>query len=121
MSEYIAIVYCYRIVIYCILKQITCEEPVNEFLKRVPTCKTEEAFKILLTDIGNYLLTRINQPISPETIIQASINSSIKTKKLIEDDRELEYNMTRDNYYDLEKERFPYVVEEADKLGWKAK
>ena len=109
----------YKKVINAILKPIPVDDNVIEFNIKLDKCKTEEDFINLLTDIGNYLLTRTNQPISNETIIQASVNGTTILKGLNEEEREIEYQRTRKEFYDREEKQFPYMVDEANNLGWK--
>ena len=111
----------YKKVVQSILKPISCDNKAIDFYIRLEKCKNEEDFINLLTDMGNYLLTRINQPISYETIIQASVNGSAILKGLDEKGREEEYQKTRKELYAREEKQFPYLIDEANKLGWKSR
>ena len=121
MTNKVLLLEAYKKVVKAILKPISCDNRAIDFYMRTEKCKNEEDFVNLLTDMGNYLLTRINQPISYETIIQASVNGSTILKELNEQQREEEYQKTRKELYDREEKQFPYLVDEANKLGWKSR
>ena len=121
MTNKVLLLEAYKKVVKAILKPISCDNRAIDFYMRTEKCKNEEDFVNLLTDMGNYLLTRINQPISYETIIQASVNGSTILKGLNEQQREEEYQKTRKELYDREEKQFPYLVDEANKLGWKSR
>ncbi len=111
----------YNDTIKAILKPIACDIKTEEYYKMLDNCKKEEDDINLLTEIGNYLLTRINQPISSETIIRASVNATSLIKGLSLEEREQEYERTRKDFYDRELTQFPYKVEDPDELGWKTR
>lgn len=121
MISKVRIVMAYQKTIEALLSTITCELEVNKFYKELYECKTEKDFTNLLTNIGHYLLTRVNQPVSSETVIMASVNATAIIKGLSEEEKQAEYERTRKNLYDRELIQFPYQVEEPDALGWKTK
>lgn len=111
----------YKRTVEAILKPLTCELKIEEFYRTLEGCRTEEDYTNLLTEIGNYLLTRINQPVSNETLIQASVNSTSIIKGLSEEETKEEYERTRKQFYDRELIQFPYEVENPNNLGWKSR
>ena len=49
------------------------DEKTKTYYHELQNCQTENDYINLLTEIGHYLVTRINQPIQDETILQASL------------------------------------------------
>ena len=121
MTEKVRVFKAYKNTINAILKPITCETRVEDFYKKLNECKTEEAYVKLLNEIGNYLLTRINQPVANETIIQASVNATSIIKGLSDKEKEEEYERTRKHFYNRELIQFPYQVDDPNNLAWKTK
>ena len=121
VTNKVIILTAYKNVIENILRPLSCEKALKEYDERAGNCKTFDDFNELITDLGNYLLSRVNQPISNETLIQASVNGTTVIKGLNEQQRQEEYERTRKNLYDRELISFPYQVEDASELGWKSR
>lgn len=121
VMERITVLFAYKKMIEAILQAISSIPNYYQFLKELDNCTKEEDYTSLLSDIGNYLVTRINQPVSNETIIQASVNASSKLRKLNDEEKEKEYEQTRKEFYERELNQFPYMVEDANNLGWKSR
>jgi len=102
-----------------ILVAIESDPRISEFKKKLKNCKVENDYTNLLTELGYYLLTRINQPISNETIIRASVNAEAKIKGLSEEEKEKLYSETRKQFYDVELKTFPYQIDLASTHEWK--
>ena len=116
--EKYVIIHTYKEVIESVLEQVKCDDGTKKFNKKLSTCQNEKDYINLLTNIGHYLLTRVNQPISNETIIQASVNGTSKLKGLTPEEKEIEYNNTRKQFYDDELVHFPYSVDKIDNNRW---
>ena len=98
----------YSIVIKNILSMIECDKETKKFYKLCKKCKTEEDYSNLLTILGHYLVTRINKPISSETIIKASMTGEKAIKGLSDEEVEKRYQKTKEDYDRLELEKFRF-------------
>ena len=99
----------YSLVIKNILNVIECDKETRKYEKLRKKCKTEEDYSNLLTILGHYLLTRINKPISGDTIVRASINGEKVIKGLSNEEVNKRYQQTKEDYDKVELEKFPFV------------
>ncbi len=65
----------YESVIEDILDTIKCDPKSNYFVDLLEKCEDEADYIILLTELGNYLLTRVNQKVDEDIIIKASLEA----------------------------------------------
>ena len=99
------LLYSYNDVIKRVLNTIICDPKYNYFNNKRESCKTEKDYENLLTELGNYLLTRINKKVDDEVIIKASIY----TDKVL--GKESNIDDLRKSYYELDKLSFPYEID----------
>ncbi len=121
MTEKYVLLYTYEEIIKSILKEVKCDSGTKEFNVELDSCKNEQDYINLLTKIGNYLLTRVNQEVSDETIIEASVNGTAKIKGLNEEERKKEYESTKRQFDIDEQKNFPYITESVDNHIWTRK
>ena len=103
----------YRNVISKVLDTIKCDTKTFEFMNKCKECKEEEDFIELLTELGNYLLTRINQKVDSETVIKASLLTDKELGKMGDDPVKYEEDV-RNNYQELDLMTFPYEMDGVD-------
>jgi len=100
----------YKDVCNSIINSIITEECYEEFINLLKDCKVENDYINLLTKLGNYLLTRTNNYIKDEIILEASMESIRKTKGYEESKlREIE-EMTKKQYKLSDEYNFPYQI-----------
>ena len=95
-----------------IIKNLECDKKIKYFKTLLNQCKNEIDFENFFTELGHYLLTRINNPIKKEIILKA--NDKVK--------KELNKDKIAQNEYD-ERDRFlfPYEVPNDNNHYLKAK
>lgn len=96
----------YKNVITRILENLECDPEINKFLTTLNDCKEEKDYINLLTNLGNYLLKRINKPIDDKIILSAAHEYPSQ----INDSRYLESK----DYFQREDRMFPYIATSQD-------
>lgn len=91
-----------------ILKTINCDPKYYYFMKKLSACKTEEHFIHFYTELGHYLLTRINKKFNSKKILDAN-------QKVIEtlNDNVVETTSkddTEEYFYKRDIKQFPYSI-----------
>ena len=98
-----------------ILDGVRCDPKYSNYSYALSQCKDEESYVYFLTSLGHYLLTRINQPIAYQTIINACMVAD-KTIKGIDDDYE---EMERE-FLEREDKYFPYELGDLESHNLKS-
>ena len=88
-----------------VLSVIDCDPMYDYFNSKLSLCQKVEDYEELLTELGNYLLTRINKKIDDYKII----NAVLYTDDMLGNENDEEEII--DNYYTLEFMKFPYRVD----------
>ena len=96
----------YASVLSSILDTISSDPKYKYFYDMLDKCKEEKDYINLITELGNYLLTRINKKIDNKTLFTAIINS--KVIDVGYDEKTIQFFL---NYYMLDKYFFPYRVD----------
>lgn len=91
-----------------IMNSIDCDLKYYYFRSLRINCKTEIDYKNLLTELGHYLLTRINQKVDDEIILKAALYAD----RVLEKDNDEDF--VRRYYYERDKEIFPYEVDKEN-------
>ena len=95
-----------------IIKAIQCDPKYQEFKIILSNCKLEEDYTNFLSQIGNYLLTRINKNISSEVILEAATESFQKLNN--PSDSKKYYDETKNEYLERDLKTFPYEIPENE-------
>lgn len=90
-----------------IFKTLKCDPNYQTFLNNLNECKIEQDYINFYTKLGNYLITRINNPINEESLFQINKELLIKLQKENIDSIDKE---TRNDYYELDNTQFPYEI-----------
>ena len=110
----------YLFVCQKIIDSFRCDPKHYEFLEKLKSCKNEKNCDELLTEIRDYLLTRINKPVSEEVIFQASMESMKKVHQYSREEINELYETTKNDFYNRQRAYFPYEFGKND-LDLKAK
>ena len=102
----------YEMVCGKIIKAIQCDPKYQEFKIILSNCKSEEDYTNFLSQIGNYLLTRINKDISSEVILEAATASFQKLNN--PSDSKKYYDETKNEYLERDLKTFPYEIPENE-------
>lgn len=102
----------YEMVCGKIIKAIQCDPKYQEFKIILSNCKSEEDYTNFLSQIGNYLLTRINKNISSEVILEAATASFQKLNN--PSDSKKYYDETKNEYLERDLKTFPYEIPENE-------
>ena len=94
----------YENVLLKIIYSISSDPKYNYFNDRFMTCETEDDYINLLSDLGNYLLTRVNKKVDDAVLFEALYNIGL----IREDENDEE---VINDYYDLDLYFFPYRVD----------
>ena len=86
-----------------ILKTIECDDKIRYFKSLLNECECEKDYENLFTELGHYLLIRINKPIDKEIIMQA--NDEVRRK--IDGINE---NTARMDFSEIDLKVFPYQI-----------
>ena len=102
----------YKYVTTSIIDSFKFDEKTKTYYHELQNCQTENDYINLLTEIGHYLVTRINQPIQDETILQASLtctqvlnNLDENTLNTLKKEQEISHKKREESY-------FPYILPE---------
>ena len=102
----------YKYVTNSIIDSFKFDEKTKTYYHELQNCQTENDYINLLTEIGHYLVTRINQPIQDETILQASLtctqvlnNLDENTLNTLKKEQEISHKKREESY-------FPYILPE---------
>ena len=95
-----------------LLSGIKCDKKYKYFLNLLKECKKEDDYINFYTELGVYLLTRINKPYKQELIFNAY--KEILIKKGISNANMLT-NLAIDNYYEKDTKQFPYEISSDSK------
>ena len=89
-----------------ILQTIKCDLKYQEFFNKLRSCHNEEDYLNFYTELGHYLLTRINKPIIDRYLFKASIEVVNKLN--------LKNNLSKDKieYHKRDVIQFPYKIPE---------
>ena len=98
-----AIIFAMRITTNYLLNGIACDKRIKYFIETLEHCVNQKDFENLLTELGNYLLKRINNPVDKETMFKAHDNVR---KELYKEDT----NTARKDYEERDLFNFPYEV-----------
>ena len=90
-----------------LFKTLKCDPNYQTFLNNLNECKNEQDYINFYTNLGNYLIKRINNPINEETLFQINKELLIKLQKENIDSIDKE---TRNDYYELDNIQFPYEI-----------
>ena len=101
--------YSYAIVLTKVIFSINCDPMFEYFNNKRESCKEIKDFEDLLTELGNYLLTRIKQKIDDEKLIDAVLY----TDDVLGNENDEEELI--DKYYTLDFISFPYRVDKRRK------
>ena len=96
-----------------ILDTINCDPEYANFYNKMKLCKEENDYLDYLTELGNYLLTRINKKVDDETILKASLLTDKELGKAGDNPEKHEEN-TRKLYHEIDVLSFPYEMESVD-------
>lgn len=106
------LLYAYQDVTSYIIDSFKCDPKSQKFYQALKNCQEENDYINLLTEIGHYLLTRINQPIKDEIILQANLtgikvlnNLDENTLNTLKNEQEISHKKREESY-------FPYILPE---------
>ena len=85
---------------------LKCDISYQVFYDMYSFGKNENDFYILLTEIGHYLLSRVNNPVNEEVII----NAALESMELLFNKEETK-NKIMKKYYEKEKKVYPYMFD----------
>ena len=91
---------------YRIINMLKCDISYQVFYDMYSFGKNENDFYILLTEIGHYLLSRVNNPVNEEVII----NAALESMELLFNKEETK-NKIMKKYYEKEKKVYPYMFD----------
>ena len=102
----------YKYVTGSIIDSFKFDTNTKTYYHELQNCQTENDYINLLTEIGHYLVTRINQPIQDETILQANLtcmqvlnNLDENTLNNLKNEQEISHKKREESY-------FPYILPE---------
>lgn len=106
------LLYSYKDVTTSVIDSFNCDPKSQEYYKKLKNCQEENDYINLLTEIGHYLVTRINKPIQDETILQANLtgikvlnNLDENTLNNLKNEQEISHEKREELY-------FPYILPE---------
>lgn len=106
------LLYAYKDITISVIDSFECDPNSQKFYQVLKNCQEENDYINLLTKIGHYLLTRINQPIKNETILQANLtcmqvlnNLDENTLNNLKNEQEISHEKREELY-------FPYILPE---------
>ena len=91
-----------------ILNTIICDPKYDYFIKKISTCHVEKDFIDFYTELGHYLLNRINHKIDEKSIFKA--NKEVLQTLYKDSDIEKIDKETQDDYYKRLPLEFPYTI-----------
>lgn len=95
----------YKRLITSILNNISCDPKYYYFINKLSDCHEQNDYDNLLTELGKYLLTRINIKVNDEVILNAAISANkIVGRNYNEED-------IRNYYYEKNIDAFPYEID----------
>ena len=106
------LLYTYKDITTSVIDSFECDPNSQKFYQALKNCQEENDYINLLTKIGHYLVTRINQPIQDETILQANLtgikvlnNLDENTLNNLKNEQEISHEKREELY-------FPYILPE---------
>ena len=102
----------YKDIATYILNTIKCDPKYHYFMKKLSTCNVEGDYIDFYTELGHYLLTRINQKYDEKAIFQANkeiLMTLYKKDKKVKDIEGID-KTTKDDFYDRNDKFFPYKI-----------
>ena len=108
-----ALLLAFKCVAQSILKTISCDDKINYFIELLKKCSNQEQYEYFYSELGNYLLKRINNPINSDIILKA--NHAVN--------KELSYYnpLSLSSFMERDKEFFPYQIPETEDHNLSAK
>ena len=86
-----------------LLNSIRCDIRIKYFNDLLDNCKSQKDYENFFTELGQYLLLRINKPLEKETIMEANDVVQLKINNK-------EINTAREDYDEKDLRSFPYEV-----------
>lgn len=106
------LLYSYKDVTTSVIDSFNCDPKSQEYYKKLKNCQEENDYINLLTEIGHYLVTRINQPIKDEIILQANLTGIKVLNNLDENALNNLKNEQEISHEKREELYFPYILPE---------
>ncbi len=104
----------YKDIATAIIDNIECDERIIYFKDLLKNCHDEDDYTNFFTELGHYLLIRINKPIDSELIMQAN---DVVRKKI----NNLDVNNAREDSDERELRQFPYQIPDDESHEIKAR
>ena len=108
-----ALLLAFKCVAQSILKTISCDDKLYYFIELLKKCSNQEQYEYFYSELGNYLLKRINNPINSDIILKA--NHAVN--------KELSYYnpLSLSSFMERDKEFFPYQIPKTEDHNLSAK
>lgn len=109
----------YKAIAERILSTISCDPKFNYFMKKLSTCNVEKNYIDFYTELGHYLLTRINKKFNENVFFEAN-KEILKNLDLTHDEmkkvNEINKNIEED-FYKRDIKHFPYEIPNDNKFN----
>ena len=99
-----------------ILNTINCDSKYNHFIKKLSTCEVEKDYIDFYTEMGHYLLNRINKEYDKKAIFIAN-KEVIKALSKKDNDLDNIDKTTQDDFYERDTKFFPYTISEDNNIN----